>query len=202
MANDLHRDDLPSDFDPGTVLAVDTETTGLHLGRDRLCLVQLSAGDGNATLVQIRRTPLPAPNLTGILTDPGILKIFHFARADVAFLLSAFGVLAKPVYCTKIASKLARTNSSQHGLRALVGETVGVDLAKEQQSSDWGADVLTRQQIKYAASDVLYLHAVRNALNRRLVRDERMALAEACFGFVPTRASLDVAGWHSDIFSH
>ncbi len=202
MANVLHINDVPSDFNPGPVLAVDTETTGLKLGRDRLCLVQLSTGDGNATLVQIRRTPLPAPNLVRILTDPGVLKLFHFARADVAFLLSAFGVLTTPTYCTKIASKLARTNTSQHGLRALVEEIAGVALAKEQQCSDWGADTLTLKQLEYAAADVLYLHEIRRALNKRLVRDERMALAEACFRFVPDRASLDVAGWQFDIFSH
>ncbi len=202
MSTDFYRDDIPDGFEVGDVLAVDTETTGLKLRRDRLCLVQMSRGDGHAVLVQIRHTPRPAPNLLRLLQDPGVLKVFHFARADIAFLLVAFGVLVRPVYCTKIASRLARTNSSQHGLKALVMDLLGVELAKEQQSSDWAADSITDQQMEYAASDVLHLHCIRELLNRRLVRDRRMNLAEACFDFLPERARLDVAGWQNDIFSH
>jgi ribonuclease D len=199
---EVHRADLPAGLAFGAAVAIDTETMGLNPGRDRLCLVQLSAGDGNAHLVQI----VPgqdAPNLKALLADPAVLKLFHFARFDVAMLAHGLGVTARPVYCTKIASKLARTYTDKHGLKDLCRELLGVDLSKQQQSSDWGAATLTPEQIAYAASDVLHLHALKARLDAMLARERRTALAEACFAFLPTRAALDLAGWaEDDIFAH
>jgi len=199
----LHRGDLPDDFDPGPILAIDTETLGLNPQRDRLCLVQMSRGDGTADLLQIARgAPAPA-NLCRILADPAVLKLFHFARFDIAALENAFGVVTAPVYCTKIASKLVRTYTDRHGLKDLVRELLGIDLSKQQQSSDWGADTLTDAQLGYAASDVLHLHALKARLDVLLAREERTPLAKACFDFLPTRAKLDLAGWPElDIFAH
>ena len=203
MTTRLHRGDLPPDFDPGPALAVDTETLGLHPHRDRLCVVQLSRGDGDAEVVQILRDgPEPAV-LKRVLGDPGVVKIFHYARFDLAALFNGLGVMATPVYCTKIASRLARTYTDRHGLKDLTRELVGVDLSKQQQSSDWGAEALTPAQVEYAASDVLHLHALRERLDRMLVREGRREMAQACFEFLPTRARLDLAGWEeTDIFSH
>ncbi|MGO4739524.1 ribonuclease D [Bosea sp. 2KB_26] len=199
----LHRGDLPDDFLPGPVVAIDTETLGLNPHRDRLCVVQLSRGDGSADVVQILRDgPAPA-NLIRLLSDPSVLKLFHFARFDVAVLKNAFGVNTGPVYCTKIASKLVRTYTDRHGLKDLVRELLGVDLSKQQQSSDWGADTLSEAQLAYAASDVLHLHALRDKLEAMLAREGRSHLAEACFNFLPFRAELDLAGWaENDIFAH
>ena len=199
---ELYQDDLPEGFDPGTSVAVDTEAMGLRMVRDRLCLVQLSAGDGNAVLVQVRKERLHSPNLVRLLARTDVTKIFHFARFDVKLLHNTFGVTISPIYCTKIASKIARTYSNQHGLRQLAAELLGVELVKEQQSSDWGAESLTRDQLSYAANDVLYLHAIRKALNTILVREDRMDLAQACFDFLPWRAKLDARGWPEDVFSH
>ncbi|GEO98462.1 ribonuclease D [Methylobacterium haplocladii] len=199
----LHRGDLPADFEPGSAIAIDTETLGLNPHRDRLCVVQISRGDGNAEVVQI---PLGGPdptNLKRVLGDPSIQKIFHFARFDLAVLFRALGVMPGPVYCTKIASKLARTYTDRHGLKDVVRELVGVDLSKQQQSSDWGAETLSQAQLDYAASDVLHLHAARDRLNTMLAREGRTDLAQACFDFLPTRAKLDLAGWaEADIFAH
>ncbi len=202
MAVEVHRADLPEGLAFGPEVAIDTETMGLKPGRDRLCLVQLSAGDGNAHLVQI--VPgTDAPNLTALLADPATLKLFHFARFDVAMLSRGLGVMAQPIYCTKIASKLARTYTDRHGLKDLCRELLGVDLSKQQQSSDWGAATLSPEQIAYAASDVLHLHALKARLDAMLAREGRSALAEACFDFLPTRAALDLAGWaEDDIFAH
>ncbi|GAU81341.1 ribonuclease D [Bosea sp. BIWAKO-01] len=199
----LHRGDLPDDFLPGSVVAIDTETLGLNPHRDRLCVVQLSRGDGSADVVQILRDgPAPA-NLIRLLSDPSVLKLFHFARFDVAVLKNAFGVTTGPVYCTKIASKLVRTYTDRHGLKDLVRELLGIDLSKQQQSSDWGADTLSEAQLAYAASDVLHLHALREKLEAMLAREGRSHLAEACFSFLPFRAELDLAGWaENDIFAH
>ncbi|WP_113912137.1 ribonuclease D [Roseovarius dicentrarchi] len=203
MTNTLYQGDLPDGLDLGPVVAIDCETMGLHPHRDRLCLVQMSGGDGNAHLVQIAKGQTDAPNLRAMLTDPNVLKLFHFGRFDIAAMQNAFGVVAAPVYCTKIASKLIRTYTDRHGLKYLLSELVGVDISKQQQSSDWGAPELTKAQLDYAASDVLYLHKLRDALNTRLVREGRMELAQACFDFLPTRAALDLAGWpEQDIFSH
>ncbi len=203
MANHLYQDDLPDGLDLGAIVAIDCETMGLHPYRDRLCLVQLSSGDGHAHLVQIAQTPAPAPNLCRLLADPDVLKLFHFGRFDIAAMQHSFGVLAAPVYCTKIASKLVRTYTDRHGLKALTQELLGIDISKQQQSSDWGAPTLSAAQMDYAASDVLHLHKLREELNRMLVRENRMDLAERCFGFLPTRAQLDLAGWPEvDIFSH
>jgi ribonuclease D len=202
MANYLYRGDLPEGLDLGPVVAVDCETMGLVPGRDRLCLVQLSAGDGDAHLVQIL-PGAPAPNLTALLGDPARLKLFHFGRFDIAALLTGLGVLTTPVYCTKIASRLIRTYTDRHGLKDLVRELLDIDISKQQQSSDWGADTLTAAQLDYAAADVLYLHRLREALDARLAREERSELAQACFDFLPTRARLDLAGWpETDIFAH
>jgi ribonuclease D len=199
-----HVDDLPdlSHYRVG-VVAIDTETLGLIPQRDRLCVVQLSPGDGTADVVQIRPGQ-PAPkNLCALLADPGIVKLFHFARFDVAVLKHAFGVTTSPIYCTKIASKLARTYTDRHGLKDLAKDLIGLDMSKAQQSSDWAADTLSPAQLEYAASDVLYLHALKDRLDMMLARENRMALAEACFGFLPTRADLDLAGWpEADIFAH
>jgi ribonuclease D len=203
MANHLHKDDLPDGLDLGPVVAIDTETMGLQPACDRLCLVQLSGGDGNAHLVQVRPGGRPAPNLARLLGDSDRLKLFHFGRFDIAVLMHRFGVLARPVYCTKIASRLVRTYTDRHGLRDLLREMLDVDISKLQQSSDWGAETLTPAQLDYAASDVLYLHRLRDALDARLEREGRTALAAACFGFLPDRAALDLAGWDGeDIFAH
>lgn len=199
----LHRGDLPASFSPGLSIAVDTETLGLNLHRDRLCLVQISTGDGAADLVQIQKGQKEAPNLVRILTDPAVTKIFHFARFDLAKLQEAFGLRVANVYCTKIASKLTRTYTDRHGLKDLVRELLSVDISKQQQSSDWGADDLSEAQMAYAASDVLYLHALRSKLDIMLARENRVDLARQCFAFLPARAELDLMGWPDiDIFAH
>ena len=203
LAVHLHRHDLPDGLDLGPVVAVDTETMGLNPHRDRLCLVQLSSGDGNAHLVQIARDRQPAPNLTRMLADPAVLKLFHFGRFDIAALRAAFGVTTAPVWCTKIASKLTRTFTDRHGLKYLLQDLVGVDISKQQQTSDWGAAELSQAQLDYAASDVLYLHRLKAELEKRLEREGRAAIAQACFDFLPTRAILDLTGWpETDIFEH
>jgi ribonuclease D len=199
----LHRGDLPDLSRYRGAVAIDTETLGLNPVRDRLCVVQLSPGDGSADVVQIPQGAVDAPNLKRLLTDPSIVKIFHYARFDVAVLSNALGVWPSPIYCTKIASRLTRTYTDRHGLKDLVRELLGIDLSKQQQSSDWGAETLTEPQIAYAASDVLYLHAVRDKLDTMLAREGRTDLAEACFRFLPHRARLDLMGWgEEDIFSH
>ena len=204
MANTLHEGDLPAGLFKGvTSVAVDSETLGLRFRRDPLCLVQLSAGDGDAHMVRLNRQTYDAPNLKALLTDPAVTKIFHFGRFDIAMFALHLGVITTPVWCTKIASRLARTYTDRHGLKDVVKETVGVDLSKAQQSSDWGADVLSADQLAYAASDVLYLHGARAKLEAMLEREGRLALAQACFDFLPTRSSLDLAGWDEiDIFAH
>ncbi|MEQ8292374.1 MAG: ribonuclease D [Roseovarius sp.] len=203
MANHLYRDDLPDGLDLGPVVAIDCETMGLNPQRDRLCVVQLSGGDGNAHIVQIAQGQTSAPNLEALLLNPDVLKLFHFGRFDIAAMYNAFGALAAPVYCTKIASKLIRTYTDRHGLKYLLQELLGIDISKQQQSSDWGAPELTEAQLDYAASDVLYLHQLREKLDERLAREGRTDLANACFGFLPTRARLDLAGWPEiDIFAH
>lgn len=203
MANFLHKGDLPDGLDLGPSVAIDCETMGLIPARDRLCLVQLSSGDGHAHLVQIAPDQTEAPNLTTLLGNPKQLKMFHFGRFDIAVLLHRFGVLTTPVYCTKIASKLGRTYTDRHGLKDLLREMLEVDISKHQQSSDWGAKTLTPAQMDYAASDVLYLHRLRDALDTRLAREGRADLAQACFDFLPHRARLDLAGWpETDIFAH
>ncbi|WP_421707356.1 ribonuclease D [Algihabitans sp.] len=199
----LHHGDLPDDLDLGPVVAVDTETMGLRVPRDRLCLVQLSSGDGTAHLVQVNDGRYQAPNLQRLLGDPQVLKLFHFARFDLAVMKHWLQVDCQPVYCTKIASKLVRTFTDRHGLKDLCQEMLGVSLSKQQQSSDWGAAELTQQQRAYAAADVLHLHALRQALDVMLEREGRTAFAQACFDFLPTRAGLDLAGWDEvDIFAH
>ena len=204
MTIHLHQNDLPDGLDLGPLVAIDTETMGLDPRRDRLCLVQLSSGDGDAHLVQIAKGQTGAPNLERMLTDPDVLKLFHFGRFDIAALKAAFGVTTAPVYCTKIASKMVRTFTDRHGLKYLLQELVGVDVSKQQQTSDWGAERLTEAQHDYAASDVLYLHRLKEELDRRLDREGRTALAQACFDFLPTRAALDLMGWgdEADIFRH
>jgi ribonuclease D len=203
MTNTLYQGDLPDDLDLGDMVAIDCETMGLNPHRDRLCLVQLSGGDGNAHLVQIAKGQTSAPNLERLLTDPKVLKLFHFGRFDIAAMYHAFGALTAPVYCTKIASKMVRTYTDRHGLKNLLDELLKVDISKLQQMSDWGAANLSEAQLAYAASDVLYLHALREKLNERLEREGRMDLAQAAFDFLPTRARLDLAGWPEiDIFSH
>ena len=202
MANRLHIGDLPSDYVSGTTLAIDTETLGLNPHRDRLCLVQMSRGDGDADLVQIRPGVAHCPNLERVLADPNVLKLFHFARFDMAALYNRLGVMPAPVWCTKIASKLIRTYTDRHGLRDLVRELLGSEISKQQQSSDWGAPTLTEAQLAYAASDVLHLHALKDKLEALLVREQRLDLAKACFDFLPVRAKLDLAGWNGDIFAH
>jgi ribonuclease D len=200
---DLYQTDLPDGFDPGPSVAIDCEAMGLVQRRDRLCLVQLSTGDGHAHLVQIAPGQTTAPNLTRILADPGIEKLFHFGRFDIGLLYQTFGVLTAPVWCTKIASKLVRTYTDRHGLKYLLSELLGIDISKQQQTSDWGAETLTDAQCAYAASDVLYLHRLRAALDAMLVREGRGDLAQACFDFLPHRARLDAAGWaDQDIFAH
>lgn len=203
MANHLYKGDLPDDLKLGPIVAIDCETLGLNPHRDRLCVVQLSDGDGNAHIVQIAVGQTAAPNLERLLVDPDTLKLFHFGRFDIAAMLNAFGALTAPVYCTKIASKLVRTYTDRHGLKNLTQELIRVDLSKVQQSSDWGAETLTKAQIEYAASDVLYLHALKEKLDERLEREGRTDLAAAAFEFLPTRARLDLAGWpETDIFAH
>jgi len=203
MANHLYRNDLPDGLDLGPVVAIDCETMGLNPQRDRLCVVQLSGGDGNAHIVQIAQGQASAPNLEALLVNPDVLKLFHFGRFDIAAMYNAFGALAAPVYCTKIASKLIRTYTDRHGLKYLLQELLGVDISKQQQSSDWGAPELSEAQLDYAASDVLYLHQLREKLDERLAREGRTDLANACFGFLPTRARLDLEGWPEiDIFAH
>ena len=199
----LHRGDLPNLSAYKHAVAIDTETMGLDPHRDRLCVVLLSPGDGSADVVQIAAGQNKAPNLQKLLADKSILKIFHYARFDVAVLFNAFGVMAEPVYCTKIASRLARTYTDKHGLKDLVKELLGVDLSKQQQSSDWGADALSEAQVADAATDVLHLHALKEKLDAMLAREDRGALADACFKFLPHRARLDLSGWAAeDIFSH
>ncbi|CAM5774457.1 3'-5' exonuclease [Labrys miyagiensis] len=198
-----HRGDLPDLSRYTTSAAIDTETMGLNPHRDRLCVVQLSPGDGTADVVQIAQGQKSAPNLERLLANPSVVKIFHFARFDIASLQNAFGVMARPVYCTKIASRLVRTYTDRHGLKDLVRELLGVDLSKQQQSSDWGADTLTDAQLAYAASDVLYLHELKAKLDVTLARESRADIARACFDFLPTRAMLDLQGWpDTDIFAH
>lgn len=204
MTIHLHKNDLPDGLDLGPVVAIDTETMGLDPRRDRLCVVQLSDGKGDAHLVQIARGQTTAPNLQRLLTDPAVLKLFHFGRFDIAALQNAFGVRTAPVWCTKIASKLIRTYTDRHGLKYLLLEYAGVDVSKAQQTSDWGSITLTEAQKDYAASDVLYLHKLKDALEAILHREGRMALAQSCFDFLPTRAELDLLGWDepNDVFHH
>ena len=201
--NILHKGDLPNQLDLGPIVAIDCETMGLNFHRDRLCLVQLSSGDGIVHMVQIASGQNYAPNLCKLLSDEKVLKIFHFGRFDIAALLKTFGILTSPVYCTKIASKLVRTYTDRHGLKNLLQELLGIDISKQQQSSDWGAITLTDAQLEYAASDVLYLHSLKDELDLRLLREGRMALAKSSFDFLPTRAKLDLTGWtETDIFAH
>lgn len=204
MAIHLYQHDLPDGLNLGPVVAVDTETMGLNPQRDRLCLVQLSAGDGSAHLVQIARGQRSAPNLERLLSDPAVLKLFHFGRFDLAALQKALGVVTAPVWCTKIAAKLIRTFTDRHGLKYLLAELVGVDVSKQQQTSDWGSEVLSEAQKEYAASDVLYLHRLKAALEAILIREGRLDLAQRCFDFLPTRAELDLLGWEepNDLFHH
>ncbi|MEN8917604.1 MAG: ribonuclease D [Octadecabacter sp.] len=203
MTNRLYQNDLPDGLDLGPVVAIDCETMGLNPHRDRLCLIQLSSGDGNCHLVQVAVGQTEAPNLCKMLADPNVLKLFHYGRFDIAVLYSAFSTVTVPVYCTKIASKLTRTYTDRHGLKNLLQELLKVDISKFQQQSDWGAEKLSKAQLEYAASDVLYLHRLREELNIRLEREGRTEMAQACFDFLPTRAQLDLAGWpEQDIFSH
>ncbi|HEX7761642.1 MAG TPA: ribonuclease D [Caulobacteraceae bacterium] len=204
MANYLHEGDLPDGLFAGAVsVAVDSETMGLRLGRDPLCVVQISAGDGDAHVLRLTRPGYDAPNLKALLTNPAVLKIFHFGRFDIAMFQLALGITTTPVYCTKIASRIARTYTDRHGLKDVTRELLGIELSKAQQSSDWGANTLSPEQLAYAASDVLNLHALKTRLDGMLVREGRMNLAKACFDFLPHRAALDVAGWEDqDIFAH
>ncbi|HBH27049.1 MAG TPA: ribonuclease D [Rhodospirillaceae bacterium] len=203
MAVHLHQNDLPGGLDLGPAVAVDTETMGLAHGRDRLCLVQLSAGDGDAHLVQIAPGQRDAPGLRALLEDTKTLKLFHFARFDLCALRAGLSIVCAPVYCTRTASRLARTYSDKHGLKELCRELLGVDISKQQQASDWGAAVLTPEQQAYAAGDVLHLHALKEKLDAMLAREGRAGLAQACFDFLPHRAALDLAGWAGeDIFAH
>jgi len=204
MTVTLHQDDLPAGLDFGDAVAVDSETMGLRPERDRLCLIQLSAGDGNAHVVRFPPgSDYRAPNLKALLTDPGVTKLFHFARFDIAMIRHHLGVDCQPLYCTKIASRLARTFTDRHGLKDLCRDVLGVSLNKEQQTSDWGGEALSEAQLAYAAADVLHLHALRRELDAMLAREGRTDLARACFEFLPTRAALDLAGWgDTDIFQH
>ena len=203
MTITLHKGDLPDGLSFGASVAVDSETMGLRPERDRLCLVQLSAGDGDAHLVQLPSGACAAPNLEALMLDPSVTKIFHYARFDVAVMRAYLGVMTTPVYCTKIASKLVRTYTDRHGLKDLCRELLGIDLSKQQQSSDWGAETLSEDQLHYAASDVLYLHQIRGILDARLTREGRAGIAQACFDFLPTRAQLDLIRYDDeDIFSH
>jgi ribonuclease D len=199
----LHKNDLPDGLNLGPLVAIDSETLGLNPNRDRLCMVQLSSGDGTAHLVQFNGGKYDAPNLKKLLTDPAVTKLFHYARFDVAVFRRYLGVITAPIYCTKIASKLVRTYTDKHGLKDLVRELLGVDLSKEQQSSDWGAPELSEKQLAYAANDVAYLHRLKEVLDTMLAREGRTEIAKACFSFLPARAELDLAGWSEvDIFSH
>ena len=203
MAITLYKGDLPDGLDLGPEVAIDCETMGLNPHRDRLCLVQMSGGDGNAHLVQIAKGQTEAPNLCKMLADRDVLKLFHFGRFDIAALYHTFGVLTQPVFCTKIASRLVRTYTDRHGLKALLQELLEVDISKLQQSSDWGAPELSKAQMEYAASDVLYLHRLRDVLVERLEREDRLAIAQSCFDFLPSRAQLDLIGYpETDIFAH
>ncbi len=203
MANHLYENDLPDGLDLGPVVAIDCETMGLNPHRDRLCVIQMSGGDGNAHIVQVAKGSTKAPNLCAMLENPDVLKLFHFGRFDIAALYNTYGALTAPVYCTKIASRLVRTYTDRHGLKNLTSELIGVDISKQQQMSDWGAEKLTNAQLEYAASDVLYLHQLREKLNERLAREVRTEMAQACFDFLPMRAKLDLAGWpETDIFAH
>ena len=203
MTIKLHRGDLPADFIPGASIAIDTETLGLKPARDKLCLVQISTGDGNAYLVQVDRATYLAPRLKAVLADASVTKIFHFARFDVAVLKHYLGADVNNIYCTKIASRLVRTYTDRHGLKDLVRELLGIDLDKLQQSSDWGAHMLSEAQKKYAAQDVLYLHELKARLDQMLEREGRTEIAKACFNFLPTRAALDLMGWsEEDVFAH
>jgi len=203
MKTKLHKNDLPDGLDLGPVVAIDSETLGLNPYRDRLCLAQLSSGDGTAHMVQFAAGGFAAPNLKRLLGDPKIVKLFHFARFDMAMFRRHLGVMTAPVYCTKIASKLVRTYTDRHGLKDLVKELLNIDMSKEQQSSDWGAADLSDKQLAYAASDVAHLHRLKEALDAMLAREGRVALAKACFDFLPARVELDLAGWPDvDIFAH
>ncbi|KAA9006940.1 ribonuclease D [Histidinibacterium aquaticum] len=203
MANHLYQNDLPDGLDLGPVVAIDCETMGLNPHRDRLCVVQMSGGDGHAHLVQVSKGQTEAPNLKAMLENPEVLKLFHFGRFDIAVLLHAFGAMTAPVYCTKIASKLVRTFTDRHGLKNLLQELVAVDISKHQQQSDWGAETLSEAQLDYAASDVLHLHRLKEKLDVMLAREGRTLIAQSCFDFLPTRAQLDLAGWpEQDIFAH
>ena len=203
MTIHLHEGDLPHGLDLGPEVAIDSETMGLRFRRDPLCVVQLSAGDGDAHVVRLNRPAYDCPNLKRLLADPAVLKLFHFGRFDIAMFQLHLGVETRPVYCTKIASKLARTYTDRHGLKDVVRELAGVELSKAQQSSDWGAAQLSAAQLEYAAADVLYLHAVKARLDEMLAREGRAEMARRCFDFLPTRSSLDLAGWdESDIFAH
>lgn len=203
MTNFLYKNDLPDNLDLGSIVAIDCETMGLNPHRDRLCLVQMSSGDGHAHMVQIEPGQTEAPNLCKMLADPDVLKLFHYGRFDIAAMYNTFGTLAQPVYCTKIASKLVRTYTDRHGLKNLLDQLLKVDISKHQQMSDWGARDLSKAQLDYAASDVLYLHKLRDKLNEMLVREGRMTQAQSCYDFLPTRALLDIEGWPDvDIFSH
>lgn len=203
MANYLYQNDLPDGLQLGPIVAIDCETMGLNPHRDRLCLIQMSSGDGDCHLVQVAKGQTDAPNLCAMLSDPNVLKLFHFGRFDIAAMLNAFGTCAAPVYCTKIASKLVRTYTDRHGLRNLLHDMIGVDISKYQQQSDWGALTLTDAQLNYAASDVLHLHKLKKALDDRLAREGRTDMAQACFDFLPMRAKLDLDGWpDADIFAH
>ena len=203
MTTHVHDGDLPDGLDLGPAVAVDSETMGLRFRRDPLCVVQLSSGDGDAHVVRLRRPQYDAPNLKRLLADRTVLKLFHFGRFDIAMFALHLGVIAAPVYCTKIASKLARTYTDRHGLKDVTRELLGIELSKQQQSSDWGADTLSQEQLAYAASDVLHLHALKARLDAMLEREGRMDLAQACFDFLPVRARLDLAGWEEiDVFAH
>ena len=203
MATNLYKQDLPNNLDLGKIVAIDTETMGLNPNRDRLCVVQLSSGDGNSHIIQIDQDQTEAPNLCKLLENPSIIKLFHFGRFDIAVLLKRFNVLTSPVYCTKIASKLVRTYTDKHGLKNLINELLELDISKQQQSSYWGSKELTSDQIKYAASDVLYLHQIKEILDFRLETEGRTKIANECFRFLPNRAQLDLFGWPDvDIFAH
>ncbi|MDG2299020.1 MAG: ribonuclease D [Planktomarina sp.] len=203
MANTVYKADLPEDLNLGSIVAVDCETMGLNPNRDRLCVVQLSSGDGNAHLVQISKGQDSAPNLCKILKDENVLKLFHFGRFDIAAIYKTFGILTTHVYCTKIASRLVRTYTDKHGLKNLLQELLDTDISKQQQSSDWGADTLSTAQIEYAASDVLFLHKLKNVLDQKIKREGRMKIAQSCFDFLPVRAQLDIEGWpETDVFAH
>lgn len=203
MGINLYQGDIPADLNFGNSVAIDTETMGLNIARDRLCLIQLSSGDGNAHLVQFKNEDYSAPNLKKLLSDEKVVKIFHYARFDIASIWMYLDVLTTPVYCTKIASKLTRTFGAHHSLKTLTKDLLGIELDKQQQSTDWGADNLTEAQLSYAANDVLYLHKIKEILDSMLVREEREELAKSCFDFLPTRALLDLSGWENeDIFEH